>query len=293
MLYFIGLGLCDELDITIRGQKAIQASEHVYLEAYTSILMVSVERLEKFHDKPIQLADREFIELEADKILDQAKESVVSVLVVGDPFGATTHSDLLLRARRMGIRTKVIHNASIMNAIGCTGLQLYRFGQTVSIVFFDGNWRPDSFYDKILLNKQHQFHTLCLLDIKVKEPSLENLARGKMIYEPPRYMSVPIALKQIMEIEENRACGLVSRNSIVIGLARIGCDDESIVVGTIEEFLDLYSDSSDLSPMEKLLGPPLHSLIIPGQLHCMEADILRDFAVDPESFDKYADISDR
>ena len=33
-------------------------------------------------------------------------------------------------------------------------------------------------------------HTLCLLDIKVKEPNLEMLARGKTVYEPPRYMSI-------------------------------------------------------------------------------------------------------
>ena len=45
---------------------------------------------------------------------------------------------------------RVIHNASIMNAVAACGLQLYRFGQTVSIVFFTETWRPDSFYDRIL-----------------------------------------------------------------------------------------------------------------------------------------------
>ena len=38
---------------------------------------------------------------------------------------ATTHADLLLRARERGIGTKVIHNASIMNAVGCCGLQVH------------------------------------------------------------------------------------------------------------------------------------------------------------------------
>ena len=33
---------------------------------------------------------------------------------------------------------KVIHNASIMNAVGACGLQLYRYGEAVSIVFFTG-----------------------------------------------------------------------------------------------------------------------------------------------------------
>lgn len=71
--------------------------------------------------------------------------------------------DLVLRAKQLQIPYKVIHNASIMNAVGCCGLQLYNFGQTVSIVFFTDNWRPDSFYDKIILNKKAGAHTLCLL----------------------------------------------------------------------------------------------------------------------------------
>ena len=90
---------------------------------------------------------------------------------------ATTHSDILLRARAMNIPTQVIHNASIMNAIAACGLQLYNFGQAVSLVFFTDTWKPDSFYDRILENAQLGMHTLVLLDIKVKEQSEENLAR--------------------------------------------------------------------------------------------------------------------
>lgn len=40
MLYLIGLGLGDEDDVTVKGLKAIQASDRVYLEAYTSVLGV-------------------------------------------------------------------------------------------------------------------------------------------------------------------------------------------------------------------------------------------------------------
>lgn len=45
MFYIIGLGLCDERDITLRGLEAVKSSTRVYLEAYTSILMVQKERL--------------------------------------------------------------------------------------------------------------------------------------------------------------------------------------------------------------------------------------------------------
>lgn len=40
------------------------------------------------------------------------------------PCRATTHSDLILRAVHAGIPYKVIHNASVMNAVGCCGLQV-------------------------------------------------------------------------------------------------------------------------------------------------------------------------
>ena len=51
-------------------------------------------------------------------------------------------------------------------------------------MFFTDSWRPDSFYPRIAANRQRGLHTLCLLDIKVKEPSLESLARGKKVPRP-------------------------------------------------------------------------------------------------------------
>jgi diphthine synthase len=105
------------------------------------------------------------VESECDKILEGADKINVAFLVVGDPFGATTHSDLCIRAKELNIDVQCIHNASIMNAVGACGLQLYNFGQAVSIVFFTENWRPDSFYPRIQANRQAGMHTLCLLGI--------------------------------------------------------------------------------------------------------------------------------
>ena len=45
MLYFIGLGLGDEKDITVRGLEVVKAAKSVFLEAYTSILGVPKDRL--------------------------------------------------------------------------------------------------------------------------------------------------------------------------------------------------------------------------------------------------------
>lgn len=119
------------------------------------------------------------VEEGADEILDASLTQDVAFLVVGDPFGATTHSDLMLRARERRVQVQTVHNASIINAVGCTGLQLYRFGETVSIPFWTDSWKPDSFFDKILDNRTRGMHTLCLLDIKIKERSVENMMSGR------------------------------------------------------------------------------------------------------------------
>jgi diphthamide biosynthesis methyltransferase len=45
MLHLVGLGLADETDITVRGLEIVKRAERVYLEAYTSILLVDKEKL--------------------------------------------------------------------------------------------------------------------------------------------------------------------------------------------------------------------------------------------------------
>ena len=184
VLYIIGLGLGDEKDISIKGFEAIQTCETIYLEHYTSILGVSKEKLEKFYGKNVVEADRETVEETMDFILENIKKNEhqnAAILVVGDPFCATTHTDLFLRAVKIGLKVEVIHNASIMNAVGACGMQVYRFGETVSLPYFTEKWRPYSFYDKILINRKNNLHTLVLLDIKVKERTDENLFKGNTL----------------------------------------------------------------------------------------------------------------
>lgn len=45
MLQLVGLGLADETDVTVKGLEMIKRAERVYLEAYTSILLVDVSKL--------------------------------------------------------------------------------------------------------------------------------------------------------------------------------------------------------------------------------------------------------
>jgi len=86
--------------------------------------MQTFKTQEQFYGRSLIIADRDLIEQGADIILQDASSKDVALLVVGDPFGATTHTDLVLRAREANINCKIIHNASIMNAVGCCGLQV-------------------------------------------------------------------------------------------------------------------------------------------------------------------------
>ncbi|KAK9383940.1 tetrapyrrole methylase [Kockiozyma suomiensis] len=274
VLYLIGLGLSSPEDITVRGLKAVQKCERVYLEAYTSILMAATkEDLESLYDREVILADRELVESGSDQILENAENVDIAFLVVGDPFGATTHTDLIIRARELGIPVEAIHNASVMNAVGACGLQLYNFGQTVSLVFFMDNWKPDSFYDRIKENRELGLHTLVLLDIKVKEQSFENMARGRKIYEPPRYMNIETAASQLLEIETLRKGSAYLPETPCVSISRLGSPQQKFIAGTLAEMAELES------------GDPLHSLVILGhRTHEMEVEYLLEFAKDKEGF---------
>lgn len=279
MLYLIGLGLSYESDITVRGLETVKKCKRVYLEAYTSILMAAnQESLEKFYGREIILADRELVETGSDDILKDADKEDVAFLVVGDPFGATTHTDLVIRARELGIKVETIHNASVMNAVGACGLQLYQFGQTVSLVFFTDSWKPDSFYGKIMENRKIGLHTLLLLDIKVKEQSIENMARGRLIYEPPRYMDIATAAQQLLEIESIRQEQAYTPNTPCVAISRLGSPTQTFKAGTLQELSEYDS------------GEPLHSLVMLGrQVHELELEYLYQFVDDKEKFKKFVE----
>ena len=106
-------------------------------------------------------------------------------------------------------------------------------------------------------------HTLCLLDIKVKEPTVESLARGKPVYMDPRYMRTHQAADQLLEASkaqkvDNEKDRAINENTPCIGLARVGTDTQVIRAGTLKEFMDMD------------LGEPMHSFIVCGEMHEME-----------------------
>ncbi|KAF3562182.1 hypothetical protein DY000_02017017 [Brassica cretica] len=161
------------------------------------------------------------------------------------------------------LKKEVVHNASVMNDVGICRLQLYHYGETVSTPFFTETWRPDSFYEKIKKNRALGLHTLCLLDIRVKEPTFESLCRGgKKQYEPPRYMTVNTAIEQLLEVEQKRGDSVFSEETECVGFARLGAEDQKILSGTMKQL-----ESVDC-------GAPLHCLVIVGKTHPVEEEML-------------------
>ena len=262
-LYMIGLGLNDEKDITLKGLEIVKRARQVYLEAYTSILQCNKTELEALYDREVLVANRELVEKNSHVILKQAVDDDVAFLVVGDPMSATTHVDLMLRARKQGVEVEVIHNASVLTAVGVVGLQLYKYGKTTSIVFPQRGWNVQTYYDVVRENKEHGLHTLCLLDIKMNEPSREELRKGSPArFEKPRFMIINQAIQNLLDIEKKQGKGVFTDETLCVGCARLGSKDIKIKAGKASELL------------KEDFGNSPHCLIVPGKLHFMEEEAL-------------------
>ncbi|HJJ92236.1 MAG TPA: diphthine synthase [Methanocorpusculum sp.] len=249
MLTFIGLGLYDECDVSIRGLETIQAADTVFLEVYTSLLTgTTLSRLEEYYGKKIRLLYREDVELHPEPILDAATQGNAVFLTAGDTMIATTHADIRIRAAERGITTRIIHGASIMTAVcGLCGLQNYRFGKSVSIPFPYRKWYPMTPIEVISANLRQDLHTLVFLDIqKDKE----------------RYMSI----KEAVELLEEQASRLEYNIPLYIGISRAGSKNPVVHAGNAEE-MQRFS-----------FGAPLHMMVVPGKLHDIEHEYLVRFA---------------
>jgi diphthine synthase len=238
MLYIIGIGLWSETDITLKGLEAVKKCSDVYLECYTSQLGVPVQKLEELYGKKIIMADRQMVE-QGTEILEKAAKTDVALLIIGDIFSATTHIDIFLRAKEKGINVITMHNASILTAIGSTGLDLYRFGRVVSIPFHHQNLCSPA--DAIRTNLSIGFHTLVLLDLAPLE--------GKFL--------------QIKEAAEYLLSQGFDPNMKCLGCAGIGSESPELI----------YAELSKLIEMNFSKVP--QCIIVPGKLHFIEEEALK------------------
>ena len=247
--YLIGIGLNDEKDVSVRGLEIIRICDAVYLESYSSLLNCSISDLERFYGRKVIAADRDLVE-QSDEVVGAAANKNAALLVIGDPWGATTHIDIMLRCRQKNIPFVVIDNASVITAVGITGLQIYKFGKTTSVPYPDKNFRPETSYEVISQNRLLGLHTLLLLDIR---PDL-----GK-------FMTIPEAIDVLLKIESVKKRKAFTPDTFCVGCARLGSEDFVIRAGS----------ATDLKKFD--FGKQPHCLIIPGELHFVEEEALRQW----------------
>jgi diphthine synthase len=245
MLYLIGLGLSWK-DLSMKALEALSVCEEIYVEGYTSIADFTPLQLQRLLGKPIHVLDRK--QVEEDMIfLGDAEVKNAALLIYGDPLAATTHQEILQLAKKRNIETKVIHAPSVFTAIAETGLSLYRFGKVASIPISEKGFEPESFFDTLKENLSVNAHTLFLLDLKPFE--------GK-------FLNVSEAIKLLLDVDKKRKANLFTEDSLVVGCARLGSDNNIIKVGTAKDIMNID------------FGNPPYCLIVPAKLNHKEQEYL-------------------
>jgi len=242
VLYLIGLGL-DWLDLSQKALAILSKCDKIYLETYTSLSTYSVDKLARYLGKKVIPLDRKGVE-ETKPFVKEASMKDIALLVYGDPLTATTHIELLSTCKKKKIRVEVIHAPSVFTAVAETGLQIYKFGKTASIPFWEKNHRPESFFDILESNLQANSHTLFLLDLR----------------PPNKYLSIKEAINMLLTIAKQRR-GVVIKQAI--GCARLGTKSAKIVYGTPSKVA------------KASYGNPPYCLIVPAKLHFAEEEFLK------------------
>ncbi len=237
MFYLIGLGL-NEKGYSREAYDAIEKSDKIYLENYTVEFPYDFSELEKqFKGKKLIPADREFVE--GLMVLEEAKKKNVALLVYGNPLMATTHISLIEEAKKRKIKFKVIYSASILDAVSETGLQSYKFGKITSMPKWQRNFTPESFIDIAKENLSIGAHTLILVDIGLE-------------------------FKKALEQLEISAKNKRQKIGKILVCEKLGTEKNKIIYGNISELKN-----------EEIESP--FCIIIPGKLHFMESEFLKNF----------------
>lgn len=253
-LWFVGLGLGDERDLSRRAIDVLRTVGEVFAEEYTAVAPAgTLERLEAELGRTIRRLDRPLVESERPILEALGRHERVALLVVGDPFAATTHVALRLAAERAGHAWRYLPNASILTAAaGFLGLMHYRFGRTVSLPFPAPGFEPRSPLDQVRSNRDRGLHTLLLLDLRP---------------EDGRFLGAAEALGVLRARDPEGE--VVPDGSLIAVAARVGRDDAA---GWFGPFARLRSVD---------YGPPMHVVVLLApELHFEEAAALQRFAVD-------------
>lgn len=252
-LLFIGLGLDDEQGLSRRALDLLGGSE-VFAEEYTAIAAPgAIDRLAADIHRRVTRLSRAELESEAPILAALGRSERVALVVVGDPFAATTHVSLRLAVEKAGHRWRYLPNASVLTAAaGYLGLMHYRFGRPVSLPFPAPGWDPTSPVERIAANRAQGLHTLLLLDLRTEEG---------------RFLTAQEALGALRTHDPDAK--LLTDDDVVAVAARVGRDDAAGYFGRFARLRRLD------------FGRPMHCVVVPAPaLHFEEAAALERFRVD-------------
>jgi diphthine synthase len=254
LLVLAGLGLSAG-HITLGLLEYLDRARKIYLDAYTMPVDASLaELLERRYGGKLVVSRRRDLEEGYLRILEEAREGVVVVLVPGDPLVATTHISLVVEARRRGIKARVLPGISgVLASMTSTGLSYYKFGKTATI---PGPWRgvePYSTLETIYSNMCTGAHTLLLLDID----------DGGNQLDPVQGLETLLGLEERVEL-------------------RVLSEAESLIVwdaGTEDERVVKYKRGRAPSYRGRIA-----SIVVPGNVNRIEAEhveTLHGISLDP------------
>lgn len=247
MLWFVGLGISGAESISISTQKLLNQADIVYFEQFTSpISKTDTVKIKKISKSKLKIAKRWMVE-DGTEILKNAKKKNVVLLTYGDPYIATTHIELRVRAIQEKIKTQTVHAASsVTSMVGEAGLQYYKIGKIVTIMS-ELKMMTTPYYI-IYKNLIDGNHTLLLLEYNQD---------SKFFLEPKQ------ALNALLETEKEQKRRVIQSSMFAIIASRVGFKNQSIISGKI----------SSLNKID--YGKSPHTIIIPGKLHFTEYDAIK------------------
>lgn len=243
MLHIVGGGPFDEKDMTLRAKEVIERCDEVFVESYTSFWN-GRKQIAEMLDIEIEELYRDDLEDNLDNLLEKAKDSDIAVIFPGDPMVATTHAEILIEAKKKGIKTNIVHAPSIYSIVAETGLQIYKFGKTTTLPYTEKNYFPTSPYETIENNLEMGLHTLALLDIK-----------------DDKMMSIKEAIDYLKRCENKLDSNKVTADRKLVGY-HYGGDESKVIYDTADELIN-----------KKINVPSV--LIIPADLHDKEKETLQ------------------
>lgn len=257
-LAFVGLGLCDEQDLSTRAREALGRCDTIFSETYTSVVSPgSLERLGRAIGRTILPLSRQEVENEQLVLEALDRHAHVGFLVAGDPFAATTHVALRLAVERAGHHWRYYPNVSVLTAApSFLGLQHYRFGRVVSVPFPEPGFSPRSPLEGIAQNRSQDLHTLVLLDLRPSEG---------------RFLTANEGLHILVERDATSPAPVLPPDLSVAVVARVGTDTARA----------WYGPRARVESLD--FGPPLHCIVVPARtLHFEEKDALDRVRIGPE-----------